>query len=203
MQEHKNNNMKNKIERYLSFIPLSLLKKIGLYFAAIKWIALSLISILPSHLIRNFLLRLMGMKIRGATLYSHFFIRDPSQITIGEGTVIGHGVTLDGRCGITVGKNVNFSSEVMVWTLQHDYNDPSFSAVGGAVIIEDYAWISVRAIILPNVKIGRGAVVAAGAVVTKDVPPYTVVGGVPAKKIGERNKNLDYSPRNFGYLPFI
>lgn len=116
--------------------------------------------------------------------------------------MIENNVTLDGRRGIKIGKNVNFSSEVMIWTLQHDYNNPSFSVKGGEVIIEDYVWISTRAIILPNVRIGKGAVVAAGAVVTKDVPPFTVVGGIPAKKIGERNKELNYVPSD-AHLPFV
>jgi acetyltransferase-like isoleucine patch superfamily enzyme len=143
------------------------------------------------------------MKIKDAIIYGGFHIREPSKISIGKGTIIGHGTTLDGRNGIIIGENVNFSSEVMVWTMQHDYNHPSFPPVGGEVVIHDYAWISVRAIILPNVTIGEGAVVAAGAVVTKDVEPYTVVGGIPAKKIALRNKDLDYTPASGGGLPFV
>jgi maltose O-acetyltransferase len=73
--------------------------------------------------------------------------------------------------------------------------------VGGPVTIHDHAWISARAIILPCVTIGQGAVVAAGAVVTRDVPEYSIVGGVPAKPIGTRPKNLDYCPADY-VLPF-
>ena len=83
----------------------------------------------------------------------------------------------------------------MIWTLHHDYNDINFKTVGDRVKIGDYAWICSGAIILPGVEIGEGAVVAAGAVVTKNVDPYCIVGGVPAKKIGEREKkNYLYSP---------
>ena len=103
---------------------------------------------------------------------------------------------------IIIGKNVNIGSDVKIYTLQHDYNDECFRVVGGPVIIEDYSWISVRAIILPNVKIGEGAVVAAGAVVTKDVKPYTIVGGIPAKYIGERNRKLNYRPSK-GRMNFV
>ena len=173
------------------------------YFNAFMWLSLGLISYIPIRFVRNFFLRILGMKINKAIVYGTFHIRTPSKISIDEGTVIGHGVTLDGRNGITIGKNVNFSSEVMIWTMQHDYNDPHFGPVGGPVTIHDYAWISVRAIILPNVTIGEGAVVAAGAVVTKDVEAYTIVGGVPAKKIATRNKLLDYSPASDGGLPFV
>ena len=65
--------------------------------------------------------------------------------------------------------------------------------ITGLVKIEDYAWICSRAIILPNVTIGKGAVVASGAVVTKNVDAYTVVGGIPAKKIADRNTDLEYT----------
>lgn len=173
------------------------------YFNSFVWVILGVTSYIPLRFIRNIILRIMGMSIKNSIIYGSFHIRSPSKISIGIGSVIGHGVTLDGRNGIAIGKNVNFSSEVMIWTMQHDYNDPSFCADGGPVVIEDYAWVSVRAIILPNVTIGTGAVVAAGAVVTKNVEPYTVVAGIPAKKIGIRNTNLKYSPALGGGLPFI
>ena len=90
---------------------------------------------------------------------------------------------------------MNIGSEVHLWTDQHDYNDPYFRATKskvGPIIIGDRAWIGPRVTILHNVHIGEGAVIAAGAVVTKDVEPFTVVGGIPAKKIAERNHNLMY-----------
>lgn len=172
-------------------------------YDSFMWLILSVVAHIPLQFIRNSILRLFGMKINKAVLYGGFHIRRQSQITIGRGTVIGTCATLDGRNGIIIGQNVNFSTEVMIWTMQHDYNDPGFGPAGGPVIIEDYVWISSRAIVLPNVTIGEGAVVAAGAVVTKNVEPYTIVGGVPAKKIGIRNSNLDYSPAKISALSFI
>jgi acetyltransferase-like isoleucine patch superfamily enzyme len=178
-------------------------KFIARYVLSILWILLAITAYIPSRTVRNTILRLFGMKINHAILYGGFHIRTPSKISIDRGTIVGHGITLDGRNGIRIGKNVNFSSEVMIWTMQHDYNDSYFGAKGGPVIIEDDAWISVRAIILPGVTIGKGAVVAAGAVVTKDVEPYTVVGGIPAKKIAERNRVLKYSLEEYGGLPLV
>jgi maltose O-acetyltransferase len=87
---------------------------------------------------------------------------------------------------------VNFSTGVWIWTAEHDMNALDFGATSAPVVIEDYAWLSCRTIILPGVTIGYGAVVAAGAVVTKSVPAFAVVGGTPAKVIGERSRDLNY-----------
>ena len=97
---------------------------------------------------------------------------------------------------IIIGNCVDIAQEVRIWTLQHDYNSTDYKAVGNDVKIEDYAWIASRCTILPGVRIGKGAVVATGAVVTKDVLDYTVVGGIPARKIGVRNRDLTYKLGN-------
>ena len=174
------------------------------YFFGFLFLFTSIVAYIPSQIVRKLILKyILRLKIsKNVVIYAGFEMRKPWKISIDSGTVLGHNAILDGKKGIKIGKNVNFSSEVMIWTLQHDYNNPSFSVKGGEVIIEDYVWISTRAIILPNVRIGKGAVVAAGAVVTKDIPPFTIVGGIPAKKIGERNKELNYVPSD-AHLPFV
>ena len=167
------------------------------------YIVLAFISCLPFHSLRIFLLRLLNSKIgKQVGLYRGFEVRTPRNLQIGNSTIIGHKALLDARMGLTIGSNVNLSNEVMIWTLHHDYNSPDFAQIGAPVIIEDYAWICSRAIILPGVTIGKGAVVAAGAVVRKNVEPYTVVGGVPAKPIAKRNENLTYNLGN-AMLPII
>lgn len=109
-------------------------------------------------------------------------------VAIGENSRINRDCTLDIRCGLTIGDNVSISPEVMILGLSHDYNDPSFSDLDpGPITIEDYVWIGSRAMILPGVTLGRGAVVAAGSIVTKDVAPMTVVAGVPAKPVALRD----------------
>ncbi len=148
----------------------------------------------PSHTLRRFLYRLSGVKIgKGSTLHAGVVFYDPKNVSVGEDSIVGEGTVLDGRAKLYIGNHVDIASEVMVYNSQHDINDETFMAISKAVIIEDYVFVGPRAIILPGVTIGQGAVVAAGAVVTRDIPPYAVVGGVPAKVIGERKtKTLKY-----------
>ncbi|MDT3386942.1 MAG: acyltransferase [Bacteroidota bacterium] len=94
-----------------------------------------------------------------------------------------------------MGKNVNLSSNVRIYTLQHDHRDPDFSCTNfhAKVTIDDRVWLGSNVIVLPGVHIGEGAVCCAGCVVTKDVEPYAVVAGIPAKKVNERPRNLRYN----------
>jgi acetyltransferase-like isoleucine patch superfamily enzyme len=162
------------------------------------------LSSIPSQTVRSTLLSILGMKIgMGSILYMGTEIRAPNKIQIGLGTIIGHDCVLDGRGGLFIGDKVNFSSQAMVWTAQHDPQSSKFVTVSKPVYIDNYAWISCRAIILPGVRIGEGAVVAAGAVVTKSVEAYSIVGGVPAVVIGKRNKELTYQLGNSNSLWFV
>lgn len=151
-------------------------------------------GLVPSHFFRLFFYRLAGMKIgKGSRIHigARFFY--PGNIKIGEGSIIGDNAFLDGRDELIIGDHVDIASGVMILNSEHDINSEDFQAINAPVEIGDYVFIGPRAIILPGVKIGRGAIVAAGAVVTKDVPEYMIVGGVPAKEIGERKiKDLYY-----------
>jgi len=155
---------------------------------------LKIVGFIPSHYFRRFCYRLCGVKIgKGSTIHMQAVFYDPRNITIGEDSIIGEGAVLDGREKLTIGNHVDIASEVMIYNGEHDINDEKFKAVFAPVIIEDYVFIGPRAIILPGVTIRKGAVVGAGAVVTKDVEEFRVVGGVPAKEISERKiKDLNY-----------
>lgn len=148
---------------------------------------LHVFSHIPSHTIRRAAHRTAGIKMgKGTTIHMGATFYDPKHITIGEDTIIGEKVTLDGRDVLKIGSHVALASEVMIYNSQHDIHDPFFKPVTKPVHIGNYVFIGPRAIILPGVTIGEGAIVAAGAVVTKDVPAFAVVGGVPAAVIGER-----------------
>lgn len=156
------------------------------------------IGYFPSHRIRNFIYRYIYLihKDSEAIIYYGAFIRGGANLFIGKGSIIGDRCMLDARRGgIFIGENVNIGTSVSLWTGSHDANDPYFRSTPskrGAITIRNRAWLGAHCIILDNVEIGEGAVIAAGAVVTKNVPPFTIVGGIPAKKIGERNNDLRY-----------
>ncbi len=114
-------------------------------------------------------------------------------LDIGENTTINRNCFLDCRGGIIIGNNVSISPNVHLITADHDINKRDFPFQSGLIKIEDYVFVGSRATILKGVKLGKGSVVCAGSVVTKDINDYEIVAGIPAKKIGERIKNLDYS----------
>lgn len=180
---YKKATIKQKVKEIIGSFPSYYLYRVGM---------------IPSHHFRNFIYRnVCRMHLSNdVVIYYGTEIREPSNIWIGRGSIIGDNSILDGRNGIKIGKDVCFASNVRIWTEQHDHRDPWFrceTQEHKPVIIDDRAWIGSHTIILHSVHIGEGSVVAAGAVVTHDVPPYTMVAGIPAKKVGERNRDLKYS----------
>lgn len=156
----------------------------------IKWqLSTSVIPNLPSNTLRNWGMRKMGVQMtKNVMFFSGFSVREPHKLIIEDGVNIGPKVLLDARRGLTIRKNAVIAYEAIIWSLNHDYNDVNFCGKGASVEIGAYAWICSRSIVLPGIRIGEGAVVASGAVVTKDVAPYTIVGGIPARVIGKREK---------------
>lgn len=117
---------------------------------------------------------------------------EPGRISIGSHSHINRGCLLDGRGGLTIGNSVSVSHQVSLITGSHDKDSSDFREIDLPIVIGDYAWIGANATVLQNVTIGQGAIICAGAVVVKDVPEYAIVGGVPARVIGKRSKDLDY-----------
>ncbi len=137
-----------------------------------------------------------GMRIEDparSLIMLHTEVHDPRQIAIGSRTSIGRNCLLDGRGGITLGRNVNISSFTLLITGTHDvHSQDVFLASYRPIVVGDRAWIATRATVLGGVTIGEGAVVAAASLVSRDVEPFTIVAGVPARPIGKRSAELTY-----------
>lgn len=171
-----------------------LVRRVKTIFWELIVFKLRIVGLIPSHYFRRFWYRFWGVKIgKGSTIHMGAIFYYTPNIKIGQDSIIGESAVLDGRDKLIIGNHVDIASEVMIYNGQHAINDENFKPTFAPVIIEDYVFIGPRSIILPGVTIKKGAVVGAGAVVTKDVQDFKIVGGVPAKEIGERqNKNLNY-----------
>jgi len=161
----------------------------------VAYITNEVISHTPSFTIR----RLWYQKVLGIALGNHVGLHlgcyvwsyGPRQIRrtgtrIGSFCRINRNCCLDVRGGLYVDDNVSISPGVVILTADHNFQDPQFPVETRPVTIHDHVWIGAGAMVMPGVTIGRGAVIAAGAVVTRDVAPLTIVGGVPARPLGTR-----------------
>ena len=143
--------------------------------------------------LRPLLYRLCGYDIAAsATVQGGVRFFHIGRLSVGEGSLINRGVLLDNRAGITIGAQVSIAHDSRIYSLGHDPHDADFAAKGRPVRIDDHAVVFAGAMIMPGVHLGRGAVVMAGAVVTKDVPPLRMVGGNPAQDLGPRQLDPQY-----------
>lgn len=172
--------------------------RVANYWLDLVLYKLTVTGYVPFHFYRRWVYRIFGIKIgKGSTIHMWARFYQPKNIVIGEDSIIGDHAFLDGRARLEIGKHVDIASQVLIYNSEHNVNEEDFAAndkvTQSPVEIGDYVFVGPRAIILPGVKIGKGAVIGAGAVVTKDVPDFTIVGGVPAVRIGDRkNKDLHY-----------
>ena len=140
--------------------------------------------------IREIMGRLTGKKVdESFRLFPPFYTDFGKNITIGRDVFINSGCHFQDQGGITIGDGSLIGHNVVLATINHDLTPLNNRENHYApIVIEEHVWIGSNATVVPGVTIGRWAVVAAGAVVTKDVEEYTVVGGVPAKEIRKVKK---------------
>jgi len=204
-----NKKMKDTIKRspvIIRIIIIPMLKFLRNYIRALRMFCYNKIfNRLPFSHLRNFIIRLYITLGKDSNVLSNVEILNNTfsrkQIVIGNNCVINSYCLLDGRQGkLIIGNNVDIARETNIFTLEHDPDSDYHTTKNGDVIIDDYVWVSSRVTILPGVRIGRGAVVASNAVVTKDVEPMAIVAGIPAKKIGVRKSKLKYTLKHFPVL---
>jgi acetyltransferase-like isoleucine patch superfamily enzyme len=142
--------------------------------------------------------RMKGARIAPSTVISKLSVHgDASNLVIGNCCCLGI-TRMQTHERIQIGNCIVINDGVRLITGSHDIHSPTYEHVFAPIVIEDHAWIATDAMILKGVTIGRGAVVAAGAVVVKNVRPFSVVGGNPAKEIGSRNiESFNYIPSSW------
>jgi len=168
----------------------------------VNFITNYVISRVPSYSIRHAWYRnVLGVELgRGAGVHLGCYIwyygpsslRRERLLVIGDRSRINRDCCLDARGGLRIGNDVSISPRVTILTAEHPPDDEEFRVQTKPVTIEDHVFIGMHAIILPGVTLRAGAMVAAGAVVTRDVPPLAIVGGVPARTIGHRERMPAY-----------
>jgi acetyltransferase-like isoleucine patch superfamily enzyme len=188
MTKHRSS-IRGLVARCVERVPFhsgSLFYNFALYFLN------TFVAKIPFHTIRLFFYRKTITIGHDATILMHVRLRG-FRISIGDNSIVNSFCVLDGRdADLRIGNNVDIAPDVHIYTLEHDPHSETHGSRPGAVVIGDNAWIASRVTILPGVGIGEGAVVAAGAVVAKDVPAWTIVGGVPATILGKRSIEVKF-----------
>ena len=153
-----------------------------------------LVNFTPFFCVKWCVLRLFGIKIHWkAGIHRGIAIFSLGRLCIGKHSIVNHGCVLDNRGSIVIGENVSIAHNSKIYTAGHDVQDPTFPVITASVNIGDYACIYANSMIMPGVKIGKGAVVYPGSIVTKSVGEFEMVAGVPARVVGMRRRELDYT----------
>lgn len=164
----------------------------------------SFITNFPNHRLRIFYLRrILKIKIGLNTSINMGCFFAGNNISIGNNTVIARNCHLDGRASdgfIEIKNNVSIAPECCILSMTHIANSATFEAISKNVIIEDFAWLGTRAMVLPGVHIGKGGVLGAASTATKSISNYSICVGSPAKAIGKRNEQLSYELKYFPYF---
>jgi putative colanic acid biosynthesis acetyltransferase WcaF len=148
---------------------------------------------LPSRRVRKLWLRALGASLApGSVIFAGTTVLGADRLAVGARANIGWRCVLDARGGLNIGADTVVASDSQLISGRHDFDDDEFVAYFDPITIGDHCWLATRSLVIGGVTIGRGAVVAAGAVVTRDVDDLAVVAGVPAKLIRKRTGSLDY-----------
>lgn len=170
--------------------------------ALLSYLFNAIIGKWPSRTLRKWYLgSYLGRLGKGTGVQMNCRFLNGRKVFLGNHNVVNFGCLFDGRkYSIHIGDHVSIGPEATILTLGHDPQSEIFADKGGDVVVGHHVWIAYRAVIMPGVTIGDGAVIAAGSVVTTDVEPWCIYGGIPARKIGERKPGLDYQLK---FDPFL
>ncbi len=151
----------------------------------VQWLLVS--SRLPGSAHRRLLLRLFGARIgRGVVVKPGARVKFPWRLSIGDHSWIGEDVWIDNLGPVTIGADCCLSQGAYLCTGSHDWSRPSFDLLTKPIVVHDGAWIAARAVVGPGVTVGEGAVLGLGSTATRDLAPWQVHFGVPARPVAER-----------------
>ena len=149
-------------------------------------------SLIPSSAFRRFLLRAFGAKIGdGVVMQQHFCVKYPWNLSVGNNSWFGEECWIDNLVPVSIGNNVCISQGAYLCTGNHDWSDPAFGLIVRPIRLEDGAWVGARSSLAPGVVIGECAIVSLGSVVNKNVPPYEIHSGNPARFVRNRDFKTD------------
>ncbi len=160
------------------------------------YIGNAFVAYIPVHAIRLFYYRrVLGFRIGpGSSIFMACRFDCSGGLTVGANTTINEGCFLDTRGSIVIGNCVAITSGVWISTVKHDLESATFGAISAPVEIGDFAFLGRRSTVLQGCRIGRGAILGAGSVLTKSIPDYEVWAGNPARKISQRHqRDFDYN----------
>ncbi len=154
----------------------------------------SFVTSIPSHHLRLAYYRsIMRFELaRGVAIHMGCRFDSWRGLRVGEYSVINARSRLDTRGGIQIGSNVSISESVIILTADHDLCSVEFPGIKRGVVIGDYVFIGTGALVLPGCRLGCGAALGAGSVLTKSIPDYEIWAGCPARPIGKRPSGLSY-----------
>lgn len=167
-----------------------------LLFNLILYLCNHWIAVMPSHRLRLFYYRkVMGFEIgEGTAIHMGARFLTRRRLKIGRNCVINENCVLGNRGEIEIGNCVILAPQCYLHSSDHDINHSEFPMRYGKIMVADYAFIGLRSTILKGVNLGRGCVVASGALVTRSCDDFDILAGTPAKRIGERNSDVSYIP---------
>ncbi len=158
----------------------------------ITWLVFCRFTPAPLHKWRCFILSIFGAQLgKNNYIYPSCKIWAPWLLQTGEVATIGPGVEIYNPGGVFLGHHSILSQDAYICGATHDYNSQDFTYLSKKIIIAPYCWISAKSIVLPGVTCNEGSVLAAAAVATKNLEPWSVYGGNPAKLIKERHNFLN------------
>lgn len=182
------------------------LLSLSVFWFFTDYITNHIVSHIPFWIIRKMYLLLCGAKIKShSQIDMNVTFMDPNRLCVGHNTHINRQCLIDARGELSIGNNVSISLRSAIITGSHNHKSSEFEFIRTKITIDDFVWMGFQTTVVGNVHIGKGAVICAGSVVTKDVEPWSIMAGVPARKIGERPRNLKYSilEDNYYFPQFI